>query len=123
ESWEHIWLNEGFATFSEALWFEHRDGWDDYLIDIDANMSGVAWSDTVDSPFPLVFRQYQYPDHLFSLPGANPYPKGASILAMLRQELGDEVFFKGLRHYVQTHKFTQAETHNFREAMERVSGR
>jgi aminopeptidase N len=54
---------------------------------------------------------------------ANPYPKGASILHMLRRMLGDEVFFAGVSRYMRTHALGLVETVDFRRALEAESGR
>ena len=53
---------------------------------------------------------------------SNPYPKGGSIVHMLRARLGDEAFFEGLQLYVDRHRFSTVETDDFRKAMEEVSG-
>ncbi len=54
---------------------------------------------------------------------ANPYPKGASILHMLRRMLGEEVFWSGVRLYMSRFAGKVVETSDFRYAMEEVSGR
>lgn len=130
KSWEHIWLNEGFATYLESLWFEARDGYDEgYLLDIYRNNRSVAADDRLDPNDEnawmrpaMVSKVYSHPDDVF-VKAANPYPKGASILHMLRMTLGDDVFFQSLREYVDRFKFTSAETSDFRRTVEAVSGR
>src|SRR5215471_17927378 len=69
----------------------------------------------------MVSKNYQDPGAPFGWP-ANPYPKGASILHMLRMRLGDEVFFRGLSTFVAQYKFKNAETNDFRRVMEDTSG-
>src|SRR5262249_1762166 len=51
------------------------------------------------------------------------YSKGACVLHALRGELGDKVWWKGIRHYVATHKFQVVDTDDFRKAMEAASGK
>lgn len=123
KSWEHIWLNEGFATYFTNLWFEERDGKDAYLVGVRNNFDRVIAADKADAPFqpPMVSKEYERPGDTFSR-AANPYPKGSSILHMLRRRLGDEVFFKGLSVYVERFKFKLAETADLRRVMEEVSG-
>ncbi|RMH30348.1 MAG: hypothetical protein D6693_00660 [Planctomycetota bacterium] len=129
-SWEHIWLNEGFATYLEALWLEARDGFDaGYLLDMHRNVRGVAEDDRLNPDDDrawmrpaMVSNLYEDPDDVFTK-AANPYPKGASILHMLRMTLGDDVFFRGLREYVDRFKYRTVRTEDFRGVMEEVSGR
>lgn len=126
-SWEHLWLNEGFATYLESLWFEERDGFDEgYLYDCWVNMRGAARRDRVSRNDPLarpamVSNLYSHPDENFGK-AANPYPKGASTLQMLRATLGDDAFFAGLRSYIDEHKLSTVRTHHLQEHLEKASG-
>ncbi len=127
--WADIWLNEGFATYSAALWFEARDGYDNgYLRYALANFDRFSGNDRLDPDDeraglrdPMVSRAYHHPWEVFRRK-ANPYPKGASILHMLRMKLGDDTFFAGIAEYVDRHKGGTVETADFRRAMEDVSG-
>ncbi len=119
-SWEHIWLNEGWATYGSALWQEERDGPDGYYDSV-LGSAGVARRDTNDAPQPMCSPIYENAGETFGRP-ANPYPKGASILHMLRRMLGDEVFDKGVHLYMNRHAGGLAETSDFRRAMEEASG-
>ncbi|MBM4109606.1 MAG: hypothetical protein FJ255_12495 [Phycisphaerae bacterium] len=123
-SWEDVWLNEGFATYLEGLWFEHRDGAAGYELDVLDNADAVRAGDRGSAPSqePMVSRRWNDPFDAFRRP-SNPYPKGASILHMLRRSLGDDVFFKGVRTYVDRFKYRTVETADFRKTMEEVSGR
>ena len=138
KSWEHIWLNEGFATYVEALWVQYRDASlpsgghgaaglspnnDAYLAMIWNWQQDVIKNDTGAAPFQpaMVSKEYDGPDDVFDR-AANPYPKGALLLHMLRHRMGDDAFFRGLENYVRMHKFKQVETFQFREAMEKASG-
>lgn len=132
-SWEHLWLNEGFATYFAGIWFEERKpakgeaswtggplayernviGWFDQII---ANDRGTAPSATG-----MASKVYAHPGEAFGRP-ANPYPKGASTLHMLRRKLGDDLFWAGLRLYVERRKFTTVETVDLRRTFEEVSG-
>lgn len=115
--WAHIWLNEGFASYAEALWDEHRNGEDAYAYNM-FQKAGSAISGGKKRP--VVDRRYSTPMSMFD---SRAYPKGAWILHMLRRQVGDEEFFKGVREYGSAHRLQSAETADFRRTMERVTGR
>jgi aminopeptidase N len=121
KSWAHIWLNEGWASYGAALWFEHRDGEDGYLDSMRRSFGRLARRDKTTSGQPMVSNIYERAFENFGR-GANPYAKGASILHMLRMMLGDEVFFAGLGLFVNRHALGAVETNDARYAMEEVSG-
>lgn len=123
KSWEHTWLNEGFATYCSQLWAEHRDGPDAYLAGIRGNFDSVIRADdgiAPDTPG-MVSKEWRRPGDTFGR-AANPYPKGSSILHMLRRRLGDELFFRGIALYVDRHRLGEVETNDLRRAFEEVSG-
>jgi aminopeptidase N len=62
-------------------------------------------------------------ENLFWLLNANSYEKGAWVLHMLRGMLGDSVFFDGLRHYYDAHRYGNATTADLRHALEQASGK
>lgn len=122
-SWEHIWLNEGFATHLSHLWFEHRDGPDGYLAAVQSSMDSVIANDTgslPDTPA-MASKIYEHPWETFRR-GANPYSKGASVLHMLRKKLGDRRYFAAMASYIDQHRLTTVETDDFRHALEAVTG-
>jgi aminopeptidase N len=121
KSWEHIWLNEGWATYGSCMWNEERYGEDGYL-DSMRSQFRVARRDRTTNEMAMVTPVWQNPGENFGR-AANPYPKGASILHMLRMMLGDEVFWQGVQVYMNGHKFGEVETNDFRYAMEEVSGK
>ncbi len=120
KSWAHIWLNEGWATYGSALWNETKYGQDGYLDSIRGSFE-VARRDKTTNDLPMVSPIYESADETFRRP-ANPYPKGSSILHMLRMMLGDDVFWKGVQLYMSRQGLNVAETNDFRYAMEEVSG-
>ncbi|MEC9374626.1 MAG: M1 family aminopeptidase, partial [Planctomycetota bacterium] len=129
-TWAHIWLNEGFATYGSALWFEERDGYDNgYLTYMHRTMRGLAERDAISASDsdgwkrpPMVSRLYEHPWEVFRR-RSNPYPKGASTLHMLRSALGDDLFFQGIQTYTRRYANQTVETDQFRRVLEEVSGR
>ncbi len=97
-TWADIWLNEGFATYSEALWYEYTGGYASYKSDINGDASGYisgnpgwpiynpSWAVTTP-PTGTLFNT------------AITYNKGACVLHMLRYVLGDSLFFRTLKTY------------------------
>ncbi|MBD3163298.1 MAG: hypothetical protein GF346_12535 [Candidatus Eisenbacteria bacterium] len=108
-SFDHIWLNEGFARFSEAIWFESQLGFE----------AGYrAWIHGMrreSFPGPIV-----PPEFLFN---TTVYLKGAWVLHMLRGVLGDEGFFDGLNLYADRHAYGNADTEDLCAAFEEATGR
>jgi aminopeptidase N len=115
--WSHIWLNEGFASFAEALWDEHARGPDAYSINM-MNKGNAAKRGGRNRP--IVDRRYSTPSSMFD---ARAYPKGAFVLHMLRERLGEATFWKGIQRYGSEHQYQSVETSDLRRTLEKVSGR
>ncbi len=116
-NWSHLWLNEGFATYSEALWDEHNLGWEEYQLTLYRDERRAHGS---GRSRPVMDRAYGSPGEMFD---GRAYPKGGWILHMLRHRVGDEPFFAGLKQYLTEFRHQPVETHDFRRVMERVTGR
>jgi len=108
---DHLWLNEGFATYCEALFDEHRSGAAAYHTAING--------DYVSDAYPLVGPQADQFD------GSIVYDKGAWVLHMLRHVLGDAAFFQGLRDYINDPAlaYGTALSSDFQAHMETAGGR
>ena len=113
--WAHLWLNEGFASFSEVIWSEHKEGQDKARYDLLRKMRAAMEGDSR----PVVDRRYGDPRDMFD---NRAYPKGAWMLQMLRSKLGEEVFWKGVRAWAERYRFKSAETADFRRVLEETSG-
>ncbi|MCX5691829.1 MAG: M1 family aminopeptidase, partial [Planctomycetota bacterium] len=125
-----IWLNEGWASYAEALWKEHeagKDGEDKATTAYQRTIRGFFQSQRFRNKSswpqytPMVSNRYSDPDSMFSRP-EDPYAKGAMLLHMLRQRIGDSAFFAGTRAYLDKFGFKTAETDDFRREMEAASG-
>lgn len=132
KSWEHAWLNEGWASYCEALWTEHdasaeggaSAGQRAYQRRIASFLGAQRGLNRTYAPlFPaLASRRYNQPLDVFMKPN-DIYAKGAVVLHMLRMQLGDEVFQRAVRVYVDRFRFREVETDDFRHVLEEVSGR
>jgi aminopeptidase N len=109
----HIWVNEGFATYGEALWSESQGGASAYQADMAA--SAYYGSGTIYVP--------DASDETRVFDSNLSYNKGSWVLHMLRHVLGDSVFFQALRDYRAAHGYRSATTENFRDVCEATSGR
>ena len=119
-TWYDIWLNEGGATWSEALWVESYagiSGYDDYL-------------QYVISRYLNETSLYQIPIYAIPIDGIFSYPlslltynKAGFVYNMLRKQIGDSVFFPALRNILKKYSFKSAETDDLSEAWkEQVPG-
>jgi aminopeptidase N len=119
ESWSNLTLNESFANYSQYLWDEHHFGLDeaDYQAEQEAN--GYYQSAQAQGYHNLVWFDYDDKEQMFD---GHSYNKGGRILHMLRNHIGDEAFFEGMRIYLENNKFKAAEFHDLRLAFEEVCG-
>ena len=116
--WGHFWLNEGFAVFMSSAFKEQRFGRAAYLQDI--NDYQVEYQKVKDKGLdkPLVFPNWNNP----SAEDRNlVYYKGAYVLHLLREELGDDLFWKGIQQYTQANFGKAVTTKDFQSAMEKAS--
>ena len=117
-NWANSWLNEGFATYFEALYREHAYGKNEFRYEMYNNHKQVIAADNVKR-IPTVYNRYYDPVDVF---GTYIYPRGASMLNMLRFFLGDTLFDRAIRHYVAEYKHKNVDTHDFAEAISQATG-
>ena len=110
---EEMWLNEGWAVFSEALYREFlydKTSYDEYLMDIHAKVLQKCHTPSGDgSYFPL----NQIPQEITY--GMSAYKKGATVAHSLRGYLGDDVFFDAMAAYNENFKYNYASSYDFRD--------
>ncbi|MGD8585120.1 MAG: M1 family metallopeptidase [Chloroflexota bacterium] len=113
DSWGEMWRNEGFATYVQLMW-ETRNDPEELELQMAAVESVVEGN---DKNYPL---NNPPPGLLFEL---NVYYQGAMAVHALRQEMGDEAFFAGLRAYFERYGGGVASDAQFRAVMEESAGR
>jgi aminopeptidase N len=118
--WNHFWLNEGMASFMTAAYKEHRFGRDEYLREIESYRSSYYKVRDAGKDRSLVFPDW---DHPTAEDRTLVYDKGAYVLHLLREELGDPTFWKGIRQYTRRYFGNSVTTVDFQEAMEQAAGR
>lgn len=116
-SWQHLWLNEGFATYLEYIYTENitpaqkrsiLESWTNSITSV--NGGSVFIPDTLNV------------NRLFS--GRLTYQKGGYVVHMLRWKLGDSAFFRGLRRYLDDPalRYKNATTADLQRNLEQESG-
>jgi aminopeptidase N len=117
--WDDVWLSEGFATYFTLLFIEHAYG-------RDAFVAGLR-----DSRKTVVDFYARRPDYrvvhdnladMSQVTTSMTYQKGSWVLHMLRERLGDDRFWAGIREYYARYRDASASTSDFRHVMERASG-
>ena len=117
-TWPDIWLNEGFATYCEALYFERKYGISWYWAYVNSDMSGAKHA--VGS---IYVQDTSDVNNVFD--GSRSYDKGGVVLHMLRHVLGDSAFFHSMYNYANTAslRFSTASTSDFQAVCESTSGK
>ena len=106
--WQDIWLNEGFATYTESLWLERTQP----VYDIDREMQSFANKHYGPITQPTS-------DTLFD---NAEYERGALVLHALRRTVGDDVFFAILLDYATTYRHGSVDTAAFVSLVSRHAG-
>jgi aminopeptidase N len=118
--WSEGWLNEGFATFMEHVWREHVLGKDEYDYGVQNDLASYVGEAAGRYRRAIVCQDYDAPLDLFD---RHLYEKGGLVLHILRTELGDALFWRGISHYLHRHARGVVETRDLMRALEEVSGR
>jgi aminopeptidase N len=118
KDWSELWLNEGFATFMEAVFREHEAGHDAYLQEMRSNTSLYILEDWLKYRRPVVYNRYGSAIDIFD---ATVYKKGALVLHMLRETVGDEMFWKALHRYLDEYKYQPVGTADLQRVFEETT--
>lgn len=118
--WRHFWLNEGMATFMAAAYKEHRFGREEYLREIESNRKNYQKVHDAGLDKSLVFPDWLNPT---AEDRTLVYDKGAYVLHLLREDLGERAFWAGIRQYTRAYFGKSVTTPDFQTAMEQASGK
>ena len=116
----HAWLKESWATYMETCWLEDTYGEDEQRYDLYRNATNYFTEADSSYSRPLVTREFSSSWQMYDW---HLYPGGACRMHTLRCELGDAVFWDGVRAYLKRFAFKTVETEDFRRVLEEVSGR
>ncbi len=118
KDWSHIWLNESWATFMQACYFEHARGKAEYERNINGDMFGY-FSEATRYKRPIRTEHYPSPDSMFD---SHTYPKGAAVMHTLRRQLGEKVFWAGTKLYLHRNQHKPVVSEDLCQALSEVSG-
>ncbi|MHB8521792.1 MAG: M1 family aminopeptidase [Limisphaerales bacterium] len=118
KDWSHIWLNEGFATFYAHLYDGHKNGHDAMLYGFYHDAKNILGQG--EDTKPIVYRKYDAPMDQFSYLA---YPKGSWVLRMLRAQLGDDLYRRCIKTYLERHQYDNVVTEDLNQVIEQLSGR
>ncbi|MGK2860527.1 MAG: M1 family metallopeptidase [Chitinophagaceae bacterium] len=118
KSFAHLWLSEGFATYLAITYFEKKYGADTarYMLEQDRDQ---VIDFAKKSNRPVVDND----TYFMGLLNANSYQKGGWILHMLRRQLGETVFHKGIKSFYAAYAGKNADTKDLQNIFEKISGR
>jgi aminopeptidase N len=120
KNWGHFWLNEGLTTYLSAAYNEYRFGTEKYNTDINTYFKVYQEIKNRKKDKPLVFVDWSNPTR----DDRNiVYFKGAYVLHLLRQEVGEQNFWEGIRNYSQKNFDKLVTTQDFQHAIEEIVGR
>ncbi|KAI1297726.1 hypothetical protein EDD11_007006 [Mortierella claussenii] len=122
EWWDHLWLNEGFATWVGTLAVDHLfptwDTWSNFVIN--EYQQGLSL-DSLRSSHPIEV-PVSDPHEIHQIFDAISYSKGASVIRMLSNWLTVDVFLAGIRRYLKKHEYKNASTDDLWDALSEESG-
>lgn len=111
--WSELWLNEGFANYFEALFKRADKGLDEFQLDMMQQAAGIFETERMQGRKPIVGK------NSFA---TNLYSKGAWVLYMLHNLVGEKEFFRAVKHYLDRNAFTSVSSYDFIRAVEEATG-
>jgi aminopeptidase N len=118
--WDDIWLSEGFATFFAHVYAEKYEGRQAYIEGLKRSRPVVFAAERREPKLAIIHDNLSDTRRILN---SLVYQKGAWVLHMLREELGEEAFWSGIRAYYSRYRDRNATTADFRKVMEETSKR
>lgn len=118
KDWSHLWLNEGFATYYTHLYEGHKFGRDAMLYRLHGDAERRVLPQKNDTK-PIVYNEYKNPMQQFDY---RAYPKGGWVLHMLRSQLGETLYRKCIKAYLEKHALSSVVSDDLRQVIEEHSG-
>ena len=113
KDFRHMWLNESFASYYDPLFHRMFLGQDEFDYTMYQDQQAGVVVDTSRGRKPIVSVESY---------GENVYPRGAAVLHMLRNLLGDDLYHRGIKHYITKHAYQPVETNDLKNALEETTG-
>jgi puromycin-sensitive aminopeptidase len=121
EWWTHLWLNEGFASYIEYLAVDKLfPSWNIWTQFAYLDMSTALSLDALKHTHPIEIPVH-HPSEIAEIFDEVSYSKGASVIRMLADYLGEKDFRDGLRFYLKKHSYSNASTIHLWQAFEKIS--
>ena len=118
KDWSHLWLNEGFATYYQKLYDGYKNGRDSMLYELYRSARGVLSDRPTHKP--IVNRSYTSAWEQFDY---RAYSKGGWVLHMLRSELGEDLYRKCVKTFLERHALSSVVTEDLLSVIEELTGR
>jgi aminopeptidase N len=118
--WTHFWLNEGLASFMASAYKQRRFGHEEYMKDIAEYRTNYEKVRDAGKDRSLVFPDWNSPTREDR---TLVYDKGAYVIHLLRQEMGERAFWNGIRRYTRKYFGKSVVTLDFQTEMEAASGK
>ncbi len=119
KDWDHMWLSESFATHAEYLYANHDLGADEAALTLYQHKASYLREARTKYIRPIVTNKWNRPNEMFD---RHTYEKGGVVLNMFRELVGEEIFGKVLRTFLETHAYSNATTTDFFDIVRQVTG-
>ncbi len=118
KDWANLPLNEGFANYFESAYRLHNNGIDEYLWK-NHNDRLRYFAEAAEYRRPIIFNRYSIPEDMYD---RHTYQKAGQVLRMLHDYLGDDIWWGGVRLWLERHAFDAVDIFDFQSVFEDVSG-